>query len=507
VRKPRLADWLLILAGLFPIIVVYAVHFLHRPGEGTGFIQYDQAYYLANARAVFERGNGFAYPNPFDPNPASPTIYFHWLMVVWGFFIVHLGMSPGIVYLLTLAAGAIGASYLTWTFVGIVLPHSTGYRRAGWFAFAMWGGGVACLAALVGNAISGPSLTYELLRFDPFNGWWFLSWGRNLLFATEAVYHALMLALWIALIRRQFGWALLFLTAIATTHPFTGLQALAITLTWALVTRARVSFTLGVAALAAWFAWYYGYFLGMFPSHVNLQAVWSNVPFVIRPIEALLGYGVVLALAILAIRRMPRPWSSTEWLLIVVAIVSLLLMRHDLFVPPHQPLHFTRGYLWLALTGLALPWLAAQKGEALVWAGLALLCFDSAVFFGELVKHPEVPHALYTSRDTQEMFRQINASSRDGELLCLDLDICYLAAVQTRLRPFYGHMYLTPNMGERYQAARALFEKNRPGPWLESVDFILMRKGHFSKMPAPWQRGPVVGELELWERVKSASSH
>ncbi|MGE0609633.1 MAG: hypothetical protein AB7O62_21255, partial [Pirellulales bacterium] len=39
----------------------------------TGFVQSDQPYYLANGRDIFERGNGFMNPNPYDPRPDAPV--------------------------------------------------------------------------------------------------------------------------------------------------------------------------------------------------------------------------------------------------------------------------------------------------------------------------------------------------------------------------------------------------------------------------------------------------
>ncbi len=62
-----------------PFWSVYLTHVLLGPNRPTGFIILDCAYYCANGRKIFERGNGLAYCNPYDPDTAAPVIYWHWL--------------------------------------------------------------------------------------------------------------------------------------------------------------------------------------------------------------------------------------------------------------------------------------------------------------------------------------------------------------------------------------------------------------------------------------------
>jgi len=68
---------MIVLCALLPYYAVYVAHFARPTGGATGFIQDDMPYYLANAREIFERGNGITYPNPFDSDGAAPAIYFH----------------------------------------------------------------------------------------------------------------------------------------------------------------------------------------------------------------------------------------------------------------------------------------------------------------------------------------------------------------------------------------------------------------------------------------------
>ena len=77
----------------------------------------------------------------------------------------------------------------------------------------------------------------SLTDFEPFNGWWMLSWGRNCMYTTEAVYHILMVAAWLALLERRWKICMTWVMLLAATHPFSGFQVLAIFVSFALMTR------------------------------------------------------------------------------------------------------------------------------------------------------------------------------------------------------------------------------------------------------------------------------
>ena len=114
-RLTKILPWLVSLLGVAPYLLIFAVQaFVCPPGHTyTGFLGYDQASYLADGRAVFERGNGIAYPNPYDPDPAAPVIYFYWLIWMFGLGVCGLGLDPGWMYLLMGVLAAIVFSRLT----------------------------------------------------------------------------------------------------------------------------------------------------------------------------------------------------------------------------------------------------------------------------------------------------------------------------------------------------------------------------------------------------------
>lgn len=197
----------------------------------------EMPYYCADGREIFERGNGFMYCNPYDPDPAAPVIYFHWLLWLLGFMTMKLHISPGMATVATGAVAGVVCAWLTFRLVEAILPS----RR--WLGLCylavMWGGGLLVAAAGVANLCTGQQLVVNLLRFDPFEGCWFLNWGRNLVLPNETVYHALVAWCWLAVVRDRQWPAVAAVTALAATHPFSGVQHLLVLGAWLVFQRPR----------------------------------------------------------------------------------------------------------------------------------------------------------------------------------------------------------------------------------------------------------------------------
>src|SRR5205823_3698663 len=188
-----------------------------------------------------------------------------------------------------------------------------------------------------------------LFAYDPFEGWWFQNWGRNLVFPTEAVYHALAAAMWLAVIGRRWPLAITAAALLAATHPFSGLQNLLILLTWLSIKvwLERTAFMLRlwaiVLALLGLFLGYYFVFLESFPQHRALRETWS-LAWTLELPSLLLAYGPI---GVLAARRFCGPrkdLNSGDFFFTLCFIISFLLAKHEWFMAPRQPLHFTRGY-------------------------------------------------------------------------------------------------------------------------------------------------------------------
>lgn len=477
----------LALLGAAPFVGVVALHFAAQPGAATGFIQADMPYYSANGRAVFERGNGGLYPNAYDPDPAAPVIYFHWFVWLLGFGIVKLGLDPGFQFVALGTTSAILCAWVTLRLVRSVLPESQLLRLL--YLATMWGGGLFCLAAAAQNARAGLPLLHDLFRHDPAGGDWCLNWGRNLIYPTEATYHLLMALCWLGLIECRWLAALGSGVALAATQPFTGLQALFILGAWSglrLVSNpsaTRLVRCLAVAAALAAFAGYYGLYLESFPQHRALRQEWS-LDWSLTARAEILGYGLGASLALGRVIADQGRIGRTGCVLATAFLVSFLLVNHDRFVAPRQPLHFTRGYVWMPLWLLALPLvqrtlvrlrtqMPAPVFAGVVGLGAAVLVSDNVAFVAGRWRAPH--QGFYLSSAERDLFARLDRQALTGVLLCPDGKVSYLSAVYTPMRPFGGHPFLTPDYARRLDEMRAFFEHAQGGPWLRAIDYVLVR--------------------------------
>ena len=480
--------WLLVLVAAMPFQLLLMQHVWMGP-SATGFLNYDSVYYAANGRAIFERGNGLTYPNPSDIDPHSPAIYFHWLIWVLGFGIKFLHLDPGVFYASLGVIGGVVCSALTLRLVELTLPDPKG--RTILYLLTMWGGGVLCIAAAAVNLGEGHAWSDNLMRFDPTKGWWFQNWGRNIVLPLEAVYHCFVAWAWMAILQRRWRVAIFAVAALAATHPFSGAQHLLILGGWLgwLALRERTRAMSGrlalVGVLLAVFLLYYFWFLNRFPGHRAVQIQWASL-YPVPLVSILLSAGPLLLMGVGRVCRQHWQTGDPEKFWLVSAAVSFLLMEHSWFIPAHQPAHFSRGYLWLSLWLLALPlaqsWLISLLAPPVRLtrvAGLAticaLFCTDNAGFlFTEW--HDGPINRVYVSPTEREMFSWIGRAELRGVLLCAEPRLSYYASAYTGVRPYLGHLVNTPDMRIRWLSVSAWQRRGETGPWMEVIDYVLIRK-------------------------------
>jgi hypothetical protein len=478
--------------AILPFLSIYLVHFASPLGLPTGFIHGDMPYYCANAREIFARGNGLAHPNAYDPDPQAPVIYFHWLIWVLGFGIKKLDLDPGLLFVGIGAVGSFLCSYLTFGLVETRLPDSR--YRIPLFLLTMWGGGLLCVGRAAENVLNGRSVGDSLFAYDPFDGWWFQNWGRNLVFPTEAVYHALAAAVWLAVLGRHWKLALGTAALLAATHPFSGLQVLLILFAWLSIlmcldrTWHVVWLWLVVVLLLVLFLGYYLVFLESFPQHRALRETWS-LAWTLDSSSLLLAYGPVGLIAAQRLWAQRTRLDRGDLFLATCFAVSFLLAKHEWFVTPRQPLHFTRGYLWLPLALLALPtqqlltdvrtgFRPAAFAFLMVPLG-TLAVFDNAAFITRECRNqwtdPDKAGYFLTPAE-RDMFAWIDHQGFDGALLCPDVKLSYLSAAYTGVHPYLGHWSETPELEKRAEQVRTWLAHGEPGYWLARIDYILIPK-------------------------------
>lgn len=466
---------------------IYVVHFKGGPIP-TGFMGHDDAYLVANGRAVFERGNGLAGPNPYDPDPAAPAIYFHWLTWILGFGVSVLGLDPGLLFCGIGLLGSIAFSWFTLRLVERLLPDQRFLYTL--FFLTMWGGGLLCLARVVLNLVAGRSPSDDLFAFDPEGGWWIQNWGRNAVYPAEAVYHAIVAATWLAVVCDRRSLVLLGAALLAATHPWSGLQLLLMLGAWygglSVLGRGRANLVmaLSLAGILALFLMYYFVYLPSFEQHRALQNVWT-IAWVLPVSTMILAYGPIGVFAGLrgGSERFRLPDSA--WFFATCFLISLLLAKHEWFIKPHQPLHFTRGYLWAPLCFIALPfvqrWLVwcHKRTPSLVFWTLFLLAgggavSDNVAFVARMWSWGKIGYTV--TPDEARMFADMSHRNLDGVLLCPDPKLSVLTPTYTRIRPYYGHPFNTPNFSTRVEQATAWTKEGKAGPWFDAIDYVLLKK-------------------------------
>jgi hypothetical protein len=375
----------------------------------------------------------------------------------------------------------------------------------------MWGGGVLCLGAIGFNLANHQPPFGDLFVVDDPAGWWFPNWGRNFVLPTESVYHVLVAGTWLGVLQRRWVLAFCGAAALAATHPFSGAQHLAILGGWvgflALRDRTMVAFVRASAVgfMLLLFAGYYFWFLTLFPEYRQLQANWGHVWKVSLPFLAL-SSGPVVGLAVWRLRSRQWRLGDKERFLLVAGGITLLLMKHDWFIPARQPLHFSRGYNWLPFWLIALPQLqewglrVGARSRALAVASVALasgiLIFDNVAFVvrewqeGERSNH----HLDFEQRD---IFAWMDGAKLTGVMLCADPRMSYLSATYTGVRPYFGHLANTPDVHRRWREVSAWQRRGESGAWFNLIDYILIER-----------RNPPVGfNREHWRELYGNSGY
>lgn len=494
-RRPWPAACILLL----PLLLPGLAHFL-LPGDGrvpTGFLQYDQASYMAMAREHFDQGFTLAYGLPFSPDPETPRVYLQPQSLVLGSLLTLTGLEPGVLFY---GCGLLAA--LVFFRLAIALWRERVGADDGAAAIGAtllcWGGGLLALAGLAVSLAEGGLEPEGIFRFDPLQGFWFLNPGRTAWYALEAYYHALAFGLLLALLRRRHGLALLLLALLSWSHPFTGLQFLLVAGAWAgmerLLLRSPAApplwFLAGAAALLALHLGYHLRFLpGHSPEHASLMAQWlADTPLSLAAF--LLAYALLLPPALAAVARglLRQPESR---LCLALALVTLALMKHDLLIEAKQPLHFSRGYLWSGLLLLGAPvlqgWLAgllrppARRLRRAALAALVLLFLsDNAAWFSWRTQEQLAGFTQFLLRPGQwAVLQELQRPDYAGHLVVsTDLEVGYLATVYSPLRSWRSHGASTPDVGRREAEIEAWLTKGEEPPeWRQRPTVFVWRAG------------------------------
>ncbi|QEG23829.1 hypothetical protein [Mariniblastus fucicola] len=485
--------WCIVLAlpSLLPLAMHF--HFANSADEfGTGFIQNDQPYYMANAREHFDAGKiSLTYKNPNDWRRDSPRIYFQPQTLFLGFVQKFTGADPALIFAIFGFVFAVLTVRVAWSLLLEFVPRADD----SWFAnlaMFIWGGGLFAVAGLATMLIAPQSdlaLYDYLTMYDPFQGWWFLNLGRNLVFPMEAWYHFLFLGGALMLARGKHFAAIAIGLLISISHPFTGVEFLAIMTAWLFLERIfwqqKSTSWISIAASLVLLVLHVGYYqvwLGTFPTHRELHEVWE-LAWELKAVDMILGYGLVAAFAFWTCRSSTQSASflsqSKHRLLVVWFAVAFLLANHEFFMKSVQPLHFTRGYVWMPLFLIGASSLQRltqyfnDRGpfKYATWVLVLLMLLDNATWLS-VCSIDGRHNSAHSKTDFRAVMAVLNEAPREttNEKLVVVSNsrlLSYLATTYTPHDAFCGHGYLTPDVQQSERKVSALISG---GAFIESLD-------------------------------------
>jgi hypothetical protein len=171
-------------------------------------------------------------------------------------------------------------------------------------------------------------------------------------------------------------------------------------------------------------------------------------------------------------------------------------------VSPRQPLHFTRGYVWLPLALLGLPLVQSAAvgllqrtgpvaGSLLLTVAAVPAVLDNAAWLVTYCRHEG--HDIRIAAADREVFAELERLGCRGVLLYAVPDRLvgnYLSATYTSVRPFVGHMFLTPDYDARLAAVQEWIATGRFEGLLDEVEILVLDRSTAYPL-----------EMDEWETV------
>ncbi|MFL5741799.1 MAG: hypothetical protein ACJ75B_16370 [Flavisolibacter sp.] len=485
--------WLFAFLLASPIAVFLLAYLLNHPPQliPTGFIQYDNASYIAYAKQYLDADFfQWQYANPFHNGPA---IYFQPQTLFFA-ALLKIGCPPGSILIPFTFFCSVVCFYLLISIYDLIC--APGRFRVLQIWLLSWGGGLLILLSPLAHVYlkSSNSLYSDLFILDPESGWWGLNLGRALIFSCEAYYHALFLGCIYLILKRKWLPALVFVLLISLSQPFTGTELIGILLLWCLVelfvSRKEIPawFYGGLLLIFLFHIYYYFFYLNQYADHQSVSEQYA-LPWRLGWYRALPAYCLVAALALFAMasdsfRNFFR--NRNNRLFACWFVAAFLLANHEYFMKARQPIHFTRGYVWTSLFLLGLPalqrcciWIQERMGRA-VLALFALLFFlDNLVWISvHVLTQDKEPSARYINQDQKNLLSLLDQDSDNQTMVVSDDEtVGYLSAVYTKGWPWYSHPYTTPFALEKKKAQEDFFSKAIISPeWKNrKVNFILLK--------------------------------
>jgi hypothetical protein len=200
---------------------------------------------------------------------------------------------------------------------------------------------------------------------------------------------------------------------------------------------------------------------------------------------------LVIILSLVAV-YISKPFSKflalpQQRLFLCWAVIAFLLSKHEWFIKPMQPIHFTRGYVWAGLFLLGIPgliWLKEfsekkKTGKYLFAVFIIIFLADNILWTGnELRSKNNVEWEGYISTDTRQVFDYLHKATDENDLLTGNAPLInYMANVYSPANAWVTHPYNTPNREQRAAAMDQYLQTGiHPPEWANRRIIIVLNK-------------------------------
>ena len=132
--------------------------------HATGFIQYDQPYYMANAREYFDDGNiSLTYKNPSDFRADAPKLYFQPQSFVMGLILKYTNIDPMYLFVVFGLLFGVLTVRVAYSLLNEFLPMQNWTSHLVFVLF-VWGGGLFTLAGFASSLLHQESRRFRSMN-------------------------------------------------------------------------------------------------------------------------------------------------------------------------------------------------------------------------------------------------------------------------------------------------------------------------------------------------------
>src|SRR5205823_5819490 len=152
-------------------------------------------------------------------------------------------------------------------------------------------------------------------------------------------------------------------------------------------------------------------------------------------------------------RFIQKPYNR---LFLSLAVASILLSNHELFMKPMQPIHFARGYEWTAYFLMGVPALhllinRLNTKKIFLYAFLGIMLLDNFLWIFNYTRFTRSNASISQISDEQKNVLNTIRKNSDEETLIIggDETIPYLTTIYSKAYPWISHPYTTPYAAEK----------------------------------------------------------